>query len=90
MRAAVENGIFSIRTNRIFEFFRTVNRANIPDSPRSREVSTKVGVDGALRNMGCQAGFNNAKTTFMGVDNAGVCLSVVLINIKPHERDLVL
>jgi len=55
-------------------------------SPRSRQVSTK-GVASALRNM-VYRGVHNAKNTFMGVDSAVVCLSVVLIN--PHERDLAL
>ena len=35
-----------------------------------------------------KVGFNNAHNTFMGVDNAVVCLSVVLIN--PHECVLAL
>jgi len=59
------------------------------DSPRSRDISTKVGVDSAMRNMVVyRGGVTTPKHTFMGVDNAGVCLSVVLINL--HERDLAL
>jgi len=49
---------------------------NHPDSPLSREISTKVGVDSALRNE-CKGG-SQRQNTFMGVDSADVCLSVVL------------
>jgi len=47
------------------------------DSPRSREISTKVGVDSALRIM-VYRGVHNAKTHSWGFDHAVVCLSVVL------------
>ena len=54
------------------------------DSPRSREISTKVGVDSALRNM-VSRGVHNTKThSFMGVDSAVVCLSVVLSTPQIH------
>ena len=44
-------------------------------SAESRNL-TKVGVDSALRNE-CKGG-SQRQNTFMGVDNAVVCLSVVL------------
>jgi len=50
--------------------------------PRSREISTKVGVDSALRNR-LQRGVHNAKIHSWGLITL---LSVVLIN--PHERAL--
>jgi len=65
---------------------------HVPVSPRSvREISTKVGVDSALRNMVVKGG-SQRQNMFMGVDHdhAVVCLSMVLININPHERDLAL
>jgi len=37
------------------------------DSPRSREISTKVGVDSALRNMLYRGGVHNAKTHSWGL-----------------------
>jgi len=43
----------------------------------------------ALRNMVVKGG-SQRQNTFMGVDNAVVCLSVVLININPHQWDLAL
>ena len=60
---------------------------NRPANRRSREISTKVGVESALRNTAVK-GVHNAKNTFMGVDSTVVGLSVVLINI--HEYDLAL
>jgi len=50
---------------------------HLPSSPRSREISTKVGVDSALRNMVVK-GASQRQNTFIGVDNAVVCFSVVL------------
>ena len=47
------------------------------DSPRSREISTKVGVDSALRNMIVKGG-SQRQDTLMGLRNAVVCLPVVL------------
>ena len=42
----------------------------------------------ALRNMGCKGGVHNAKTHSRGVDHddAGVCVSVVLINISSLNK----
>ena len=56
------------------------------DSPRSGEISTKVGVDSALRSMVVKGG-SQRQNTSMGVDNA-VCLFVSGA-INPH-RDLAL
>ena len=55
----------------------TRNATRLTDSPRSREISTKVGDDNALRNMVAKGG-SQRQNTFMGVDNAVICLSVVL------------
>jgi len=56
-------------------------------SPRSGELSTKVGVDSALRDMVGKGSFTTPKHIH-GVDHAVVCLSVVLS--YPHERHLAL
>jgi len=46
-------------------------------SPRSREISTKVGVEKRLEKHVVKGG-SQRQNTFMGVENAVVCLSVVL------------
>jgi len=48
-------------------------QVHAPVSPRSGEISTKVGVDSALRNMVVKGRSSQRQDTFMGVDVCQLC-----------------
>jgi len=73
----VLRGMVLQRGQQLFKKVRLRSKTHL-DSPRSCETSTKVDVDSALRNM-LYRGDSQRQNTFMGVDDAVVCLSVVLL-----------